>query len=307
MRPADRHPCPGRRLTEMYRRGVYRFLLTRQWVILTLVCLLLMPTMVELGLWQLHRHERQAADNDLISRSLAAPPVPVEKLTAPRAQVAARDDFRAVTVTGHYDPAHQVVVRRRTSADDSQLGYYLVTPLVMADGRAVLVNRGWIPMPADGGSVSFPPVPPTPAGEITVTGRIRQDETTAGTSIADKTGLPPRQIMLINSGKLVSALPEPLLGGYVQLSSTSPRPSGDQPQPVPPPKPGQADTGGGWYSPPHLAYAWQWWLFTAMIPVGWFILVRRERRDRLAARAEERSPGRTPETAEATTTAGAAE
>lgn len=36
---------------------------------------------------------------------------------------------------------------------------------------------------------------------------------------------------------------------------------------------------------PHMAYAVQWWLFAAGVPVGWFILVRRERRDRSAAAA----------------------
>ena len=36
--------------------GVYRFLLSRQWVILTLVALLLIPTMIRLGIWQMHRY-----------------------------------------------------------------------------------------------------------------------------------------------------------------------------------------------------------------------------------------------------------
>ncbi|AEW93393.1 MULTISPECIES: SURF1 family cytochrome oxidase biogenesis protein [Streptomycetaceae] len=264
---------------------MYRFLLSRQWVILTLICLILMPTMVELGLWQLHRHERQAADNSLIARSLRAPRVPVEELASPHRAVAADDNFRAVTATGHYDPAHQVVIRHRTSADNSRLGYYLVTPLVMADGKAVLVNRGWIAPPASGDSISFPPVPATPSGEVTVTGRIRPDETTASTSIADKTGLPPHEYMLINSGKLAGEVPRPLLGGYIELTDTTPRPAGAQPELVPKPTPGDS---GGWYSPPHLAYAWQWWLFVLMVPVGWFILFRRERRDRIAALAAER-------------------
>ncbi|MGW7005662.1 SURF1 family cytochrome oxidase biogenesis protein [Streptomyces sp. NPDC054933] len=260
---------------------MYRFLLSRQWVILTLVCLVLMPTMVELGLWQMHRHESQAAQNSAIARSLAAPVVPVEKLTAPGAEVASQDNFHSVTAKGHYDPAHQVVVRHRTSSDGSTIGYYLVTPLVMSDGRAVLINRGWIPAPQYGDGVSFPPVPATPSGEVTVTGRIRPDETTASTSIRDKSGLPARQIMLINSSKLTQSVSEPLLGGYIELTGTSPKPSGDQPELVPAPTPGDS---GGWYSPPHLAYAWQWWLFVVMVPVGWVILVRRERRDQLRTR-----------------------
>ncbi|PWI43571.1 SURF1 family protein [Streptomyces sp. ICBB 8177] len=263
---------------------MYRFLLTRQWVILTLVGLVLMPVMVELGIWQMHRHERENADNSLIAHSLAAPSVPVEKLTSPGAKVPADDNFRTVTATGHYDPAHQVVVRHRTSADDSTIGFYLVTPLILNDGKAVLVNRGWIASQED--PTSFPTVPATPKGQVTITGRIRPDETTASTSIQDKPGLPPRQIMLINSDKLRGQLSEPLLHGYVEVTHTSPAPPAGQPQQVPPPTPG--DTDGG-YSPPHLAYAWQWWLFVVMVPVGWIILVRREHRDQVAKRDRARA------------------
>lgn len=278
-RPARCDPHAGRRTAELYRRGVYRFLLTRQWVILTLVGLFLMPAMVELGLWQMHRHESENANNARIAHSLAAPTVPLEKLTSPGATVPAVDNFRTVTATGHFDPAHQVVVRNRTSADDSTIGYYLVTPLVLADGRAVLVNRGWIPGQED--ELLFPPVPATPRGQVTITGRIRPDETTHSTDIVDKTGLPPHQVMLINSRKLAGSVPEPLLGGYLELTGASPRLPSGQPEQVPPPTPGQTDGG---YNPPHLAYAWQWWLFVIMVPVGWVILVRREHRDQVAKR-----------------------
>lgn len=62
---------------------MYRFLLTRQWVILTLVALVLVPTMVELGFWQFHRHEHRVAQNELITKNLAAAPAPVSRLTSP--------------------------------------------------------------------------------------------------------------------------------------------------------------------------------------------------------------------------------
>lgn len=67
----------------LYRRGVYRFLMTRQWLILALLSLVLIPTMIELGFWQLHRHEHKVAQNALISRNLKADPVPVSRLTSP--------------------------------------------------------------------------------------------------------------------------------------------------------------------------------------------------------------------------------
>lgn len=69
-------------MTQLYRRGVYRFLLTRQWLILALLTLVLIPTMVELGFWQLHRHEHRVAQNALISHNLKAKPVPVATLTS---------------------------------------------------------------------------------------------------------------------------------------------------------------------------------------------------------------------------------
>lgn len=62
---------------------MYRFLLTRQWVILALVSIVLMPTMIKLGFWQLHRHEHKVAQNTLIGKNLKSRPVPVGDLTSP--------------------------------------------------------------------------------------------------------------------------------------------------------------------------------------------------------------------------------
>jgi cytochrome oxidase assembly protein ShyY1 len=147
----------------------------------------------------------------------------------------------------------------------------------MKDGRAVLVNRGWIP-PGDD-PTKFPKVPAAPSRQITVTGRLMADETTAATGIKDTRGLPPRQVMLINSRQQAKSLTQPVLGGYIQLTETSPKASG-QPETVP--APDHSGIGA------HLAYAIQWWLFAAGVPIGWVILVRRERTDRLAARQSPR-------------------
>lgn len=149
--------------------GVYRFLFSRQWVILTLVALALIPTMIKLGFWQLHRHEHKVALNTVISDSLTAKPVPAESVTRPGQEIGHDDLFRRVTARGHFDTAHEEVVRRRTNAD-GEVGYHVLTPFVLADGRVLMVNRGWVP--ADGAQTAFPKIPAPAQGEITVTGRI---------------------------------------------------------------------------------------------------------------------------------------
>ncbi|MFF9068862.1 SURF1 family protein [Streptomyces sp. NPDC014891] len=262
---------------------MYRFLLSRQWVILTLIALVLVPTMIELGFWQFHRHERRVAQNALIADSIAAKPVPVEELTSPGHTVPRSDYWRPVTATGTFDTSHEVVVRRRTSADE-RVGVHILTPLVLRDGLVVLVNRGWVPAAAD--QHAFPPVPPAPEGEVTVTGRLKADETTGASGIKDLKGLPDRQVMLINSRQQAELIGREVLGGY--LEQTGPEPAGDTPELIP--EPDHASIGA------HMAYAVQWWLFAAGVPVGWVILVRREKRDREAAAAAGTTGNDAPDT-----------
>ncbi|MFJ8540163.1 SURF1 family protein [Streptomyces sp. NPDC093591] len=251
---------------------MYRFLLSRQWVILTLVALVLIPTMIRLGIWQMHRYEERSARNQLVADALGAKPVPVEKLTSPGHTVTTKERYRTVTAVGRFDTDRELVVRRRVNADE-EVGFHVLTPFVLTDGKVLLVNRGWIP--ADGPSqTAFPKIPAPPSGRITVTGRLMPDETTEASGIKDLKGLPDRQVMLINSKEEASRLGAGVLGGYIVLAT--PEPKGDTPELIG--KPGDEN------APLNYAYALQWWLFAAGVPVGWVILARREARDRAAGR-----------------------
>ncbi|AXI80035.1 SURF1 family cytochrome oxidase biogenesis protein [Peterkaempfera bronchialis] len=257
---------------------MYRFLLSRRWVITTLLALLLVPVMIRLGFWQLHRHEARVARNTLIADNLAAKPVPIGSLTSPGFQVPGDLTWRTVSASGHYDPAHEFVVRQRTDSGGDRIGYFVITPLVTDDGDTVLVNRGWVDSGDD--ATAYPKVPAAPSGEVTVTGRLRADETSRSSGIRERGGLPDRQYMLINSGQQADRLSGPVLGGYIELASTAPEPRVHAQQL---PQPDHSDIG------PHMAYAVQWWLFTAMVPVGWVVLVRREAKDLRAQRTAEQA------------------
>lgn len=57
-------------------------------------------------------------------------------------------EYHRVVATGVYDYAHTQYIgpRPRSVVGGSQIGYIVITPLVDPDsGRAVLVNRGWVP------------------------------------------------------------------------------------------------------------------------------------------------------------------
>ncbi|CAL9582537.1 SURF1 family cytochrome oxidase biogenesis protein [Streptomyces werraensis] len=258
---------------------MYRFLLSRQWVTLTLVALLLVPTMIALGIWQMNRYEERSARNQLVTDALAADPVPVERLAAPGHAVTRAERYRTVTATGRFDTDAEVVVRRRTNADE-EIGFHVLTPFVLDDGKVLLVNRGWIP--ADGPSqTAFPKVPAPPRGETTITGRLMPDETTEASGIKDLEGLPDRQIMLINSEREAERLDADVLGGYV--AQTAPEPASGLPQ--------QLGNPGKENAALNYAYAIQWWLFAAAVPVGWVVLARREARERTAKTGQDTDTG----------------
>jgi cytochrome oxidase assembly protein ShyY1 len=260
--------------TELYGRGVYRFLMSRQWVILALITLLLIPTMIRLGIWQMHRYEMRSARNQLVTNALHAKPVPVETISTPGHAVTRTEKYRTVTATGTFETSKEVVVRRRTN-DDDEVGFHVLTPFVLTDGKVVLINRGWIP--ANGAQTAFPRIPAPPSGRTTITGRLMADETTAASGIKDIKGLPDRQIMLINSEEQAKRLHAQVLGGYVE--QTAPQAKGGTPEQIS--DPGKED------APLNYAYMIQWWLFAAAVPVGYVVLARREARDRREAAAKE--------------------
>ena len=99
--------------------------------------------------WQLHRLAGRHARNHLIRDNLHAPVTPVARSArrGPRPRRGAR--MAPVRASGHWDVAHQLLVRLRPYEGD--VGFYVITPLVTGAGPAVLVNRGWVPAGEGGG------------------------------------------------------------------------------------------------------------------------------------------------------------
>ena len=95
---------------------------------------------VRLGVWQLDRLQQRRARNAQLRAARERPAVEARAgLTADSAA------SRRVYAAGRYDYAHQRLWRARTY--EGVPGVALVTPLRLADGSAVFVDRGWAPSP----------------------------------------------------------------------------------------------------------------------------------------------------------------
>ena len=75
--------------------------------------------------------------------------------------------FRRVIAEGTFDAKRQILLDNKVH--DGRVGYDVVTPLTLTDGRAVLVDRGWI---AQGASRRELPAAPPPEGVVSISGRI---------------------------------------------------------------------------------------------------------------------------------------
>jgi surfeit locus 1 family protein len=249
---------------------VYRFLLTRRWIVASAVVLAAVVAMVMLGLWQLRRLDEVTSSNDRVRGRLALPVMPVEQVLAPGSDP---DDavYRRVEATGRFDVGEEVALDNRS--DQGRAGKHLLTPLVTSSGRALLVDRGWIPL--DLSSEQGAPVQPRGFdGTVRVVGVLFSSERKG----AFGASIPPlgrvTAVPRIDVPRLAQQLPYPAFPLYLRIVSQSPPQSGELP--IPPGLP-VLDDG------PHLAYAVQWFLFATVASAVFAALARREARRRPAA------------------------
>jgi cytochrome oxidase assembly protein ShyY1 len=268
---------------------VYRFLLTPRWLAGAVITVAAAVVMVFLGNWQLHRYQERSALNARIDAADSAAPVPLTSLLArpaapSTAGPAPGEDlaWTKVTVTGRYDPAHEIQARGRTV--DGRVGFEIVTPLVLADGTAVLVDRGWVP-PAAGGAIAAPATTPAPAGTVTVEGQIHRSESRPAPLDRRDGRIDTRRIAVPH---LAKEMPYPVYGAYLLLTGQTPAAdSGFARIPV---EHEDAWQNGG--------YAVQWWLFAvmALLAFGW--------QARKEARGDDNPPPSRDRVAEADRAAG---
>jgi len=245
---------------------VYRFLLTPRWLGLGLLMVLASATMVGLGVWQLNRYHYRSDINARIDAATQSPPRQLQAVLAPPPAgggvgpgPTSADAWSVVSVAGRYDAAHEILARVRSL--DGDVGFEVITPLLLPDGTAVLVDRGWLPAP-EAGVTMAPDVPPAPAGDVVVVGRVHAPESRSSVPEPFDGGLAVRRI---DPAKLVEAVPYPLYGAYLTLETQTP--PADPAFATIPPDHQNATLNAG--------YVVQWWAFAVLTLVGYGYLAYR--------------------------------
>jgi len=110
-------------------------------VITGILVLIALAILISLGTWQVERlHWKEGLLADIAARQVAAP-VPLADIEAMAAS-GGDIEYRKVTATGRYINNKE---RHFFATWRGQTGFYVYTPLELADGRALLVNRGFVP------------------------------------------------------------------------------------------------------------------------------------------------------------------
>jgi len=210
---------------------------------------------VAAGNWQRSRMAQKEALGARLAAALSAPVV---------ALPAGVDDwstwrFRQVELAGRYDETRQILIDNKVHA--GRAGYHVVTPLVLADGRAVLVNRGFA---AGGVTRADLPEARPPAGEVRVRGRIN----VPSRDYVELAQAPPQGVVWQNLDptRFAAATGVAVLPIVVEATDGDDRLVRDWPRP---------DAG----TEKHRIYMVQWYAFAALAfgLWAWFTLIRSKR------------------------------
>ncbi len=137
-----------------------------RFAVVTGLVLLSLAILVALGTWQVNRLQWKEALIARIDARMQAAPVSLgeaEKTFAETGDV----DYMPVTLSGRFEHGGE---QHFFATHQGASGYYLYTPLRLADGRAVFVNRGFVPY--DRKDAATRPEGQV-AGEVTITGMAR--------------------------------------------------------------------------------------------------------------------------------------
>ena len=224
--------------------------------------------------WQLDKNTETEHRNNLIRSATQITAVSLDELVPDGGALAADDEWREVTLTGHYLGDQQVQLRLRSVG--GRPAAEILTPFQLTGtDRVILVDRGWIRPGADGAVT----VPDVPGDEVTIHARVRTAE---GTSPGKEPRVEDGRLTAytIDAAAIGAAAGAGYAPFYLQLTPDQPGGLGTIDLP-------QLESG------PYLSYGLQWLAFGIMAPlgIGYFVWAEVKHRRALGTDADPADTG----------------
>lgn len=252
-----------------------------RWSIYIALAVLFAVACAFLSNWQFSRNEQRSEQLALVEANYDAPPVPLDELIPAGGELDPGDQWRPVRLVGTYLPDDTLLVRNRPHGGTA--AFEVLVPFRAADGRVLLVNRGWVP-PGDDAPVPET-VPAPPAGQTTVVVRLRAAEPVPASGRSAPEGQVPTIAPSLVADRISASAAEALeRSAYGIVVSEDPAPA-SMPKLLEDPS---EDPG------PHLSYAIQWILFAVMGFVFIGYVIRTERRHRREEEDDDGTPHPSP-------------
>lgn len=179
-----------------------------------LLLAVLLPTFLSLGLWQWRKAESKTALQTELDQRSSQPALHMPTT------LAAGESLRyyRFQLRGSYDAAHQVLIDNRSYRE--QAGYHVITPLRLEGSNTlVLINRGWLPAPADHRQL---PAAKVPDGPVEISGiAVVPGQRFFNLMPQPDSGWAPVWQNL-DLARFAKTLPDPLQAVVIELDATSP-------------------------------------------------------------------------------------
>ena len=218
----------------------------------TLFALVLLPLLLILGDWQLHRAEEKRILLSALEQRAQEAPTDLEDLTDDP------DIYTRVRVRGHYDNQHNFLLDNRVR--NGRFGYEVVTPFVPAHTTLkLLVDRGWVA--GDPTRVRRPTIDPI-NGDVAIVGSVYRDTTQFSFFKTIHEATWPKLTQNLRTDDLQNQLGENIFPYVLHIDPDSP---------------GAYTTGWqlsnvGFGPERHIAYAVTWFAMALTLVVTWVLI-----------------------------------
>ncbi len=224
---------------------------------------------IRLGFWQISRYNTNKGFEDHLTAMESASTLLISGVGG--SEELLNMEYRPVQASGTYDYSRQVAVRNQFWMQPwgQDIGFILLTPLLLPDGSAVIVDRGWIPL-ANNTTASWRQFEDTP-GPAVANGIIRLTTVPEVGGVPNPTLAPGEDHLdfwnYVDLPALQKQYPYPILPFYIELAP-DPSFTGMPYRALPQLNLSGSDTNAG--------YAGMWFIFSLLLFCGYPVYLKKQ-------------------------------